>query len=441
MNRPMILIILLVLVAFISAIEVNCVTVTDYPAEEGLPIGVCMKGQYIYVTGFNQSPSGAIPLMKRYDVRDGSLIETLRTQVMGIGWPTDCVVSGHRLYVVGHVNETWSIFSLNLDLDNKRENKSLVRGVPLSVTSDGQFLYVAGYDKVGIDGERWRVEWRNIGNLSLIGVYPSSNVKYVGRAVAIRLNPVTRQLWVVGYNSTDWHIEILRRNLSRVAVIRPDVRGRALGVVFDEEGNAYVYGIGGVIKYDADNRELARAISFNVSGAVYVNGTLFIVTMDNWLVISDKNLREINRVDLSPEVSKCVNVKGNVRAEKAVSDGKVLYVAGRVRLENSHNWKWVIYAVSLPKPVQQSAETVKIPTGSMPPLGSSSTTQTSTSIISSTSPLASNISDRVGGGGLFPYFMPLIVVIVVIAGLVVWGFVLRRPRIERVGGVNGDFCI
>lgn len=156
------------------------------------------------------------------------------------------------------------------------------------------------------------MEKRRLDSLSLVAKYASTPGGW-NVAFGIGINPATGRLWVVGNGETAegqiWRIEALDRGLNRLMVLKPGIRGGAYGVVFDEGGNAYVYGIGGVVKYSKDGKELAKAVgNLDVNGVVAVKDMLYIFTTDHRLFIF-MNLRKVAEIDLWREVSKHVNVE------------------------------------------------------------------------------------------------------------------------------------
>ena len=83
----------------------------------------------------------------------------------------------------------------------------------------------------------------------------------------IAVNPVTGHTWLPGCvdcgNYPEWRIVVVgkrthRRKWARRRILKPQIRGDAKGVVFDEDGNAYVYGYEGVVKYSKYGKLLAK---------------------------------------------------------------------------------------------------------------------------------------------------------------------------------------
>ncbi|MGB9705567.1 MAG: hypothetical protein ACPL3C_08965 [Pyrobaculum sp.] len=209
------------------------------------------------------------------------------------------------------------------------------------------------------------MEKRRLDDLSLVAVYTSNPSDKLDLARGIGINPATGHLWVVGSEVADglkWRIEVLDRDLNRISVLKPDVGGDAEGVVFDENGNAYVYGIFyDIIKYSKDGRELARAnIGVEAEGVVYVNSRLYVVTGDDRLIVFDADLRKLDEVDLRQEITKRVEVGGfsvtvgsaTLRSiRRAAFDGGTIYVAGGAVPKGASDMGWLVYAVQLTAPV------------------------------------------------------------------------------------------
>jgi hypothetical protein len=365
MARPPAVLIAIVLTAAVAgAAAVKWAHFTNPSIGTEYPMGVCSGGQYIYVVGHDYQPGYSQWRIEMYSKDDGKVVKV---------WPkptegglTDCIVVGNRLYVVGYdwgwvvrqgqvvyqiLGKRWAVLSLDLNLNLVKEVVEMeVRGVAESVASDGEYLYIAGWEEVEYGDWQWRVEKRRLGDLSLVAVYTSNPTARFDWVKGVGINPATGHLWVVGdqggVNAT-WRIEILDRDLNRLMVLEPGIEGWAWGVVFDGEGNAYVYGNDGVVKYNKDGKELARATGFYAVGAAYVGERLYVVTSDYRLFVLDANLNKIDEVDLRPEISKHVNVGGFDSIIDAVFNGRVIYVAGGAMPKGASDRGWLVFAVQL----------------------------------------------------------------------------------------------
>jgi hypothetical protein len=355
MARPPAVIIAIVLTAVAAgAAAVKWAYFTNPSGEHEEPIGLCLGGQYIYVVGFDRSPGYPQWRIEMYSKDDGKVVKVWTKPTEG--GLDDCVVVGGKLYVVGAVGNTnpqWVILVFDLDLNLVKEVVEMeVRGVAASVASDGEYLYIAGPEFVSYDKSdwRWRVEKRRVGDLSLVAVYTANPTAMEDWAEGVGINPATGHLWVVGVGDT-WRIEVLDRDLHRLMVLEPGISWTR-GVVFDDGGNAYVYGVvsiygyGGIVKYSKDGKELARATGFDAAGAAYIGDRLYVVADNRRLFVFDANLNKIYEVDIRPEISKHVDV-GELEwwINNAVSDGRVIYVAGVATPKGASDLGWLVFAL------------------------------------------------------------------------------------------------
>jgi ankyrin repeat protein len=304
------------------------------------PSGMCIGGDYIYIV-----EPWRIEKRNKYD---GKLVKTKKVKY---SYLDDCVVVRDKLYVAGvksygEDDYSMGLWSFDLDLNLLKVESRLVPDLHNAViASDGQYLYVA----------TWVAEKRRLDDLSLV-----AETTYGGRPFSISINPVTGHLWVAAVEveslvdvngSLDIHrkcvIKVLDRDLNHLTDLEPEIVRECRGVVFDEVGNAYVYGFGGVVKYSRDGVELARAIGFNGVGAAYMGGRLYLVTASR-LIVLDADLKKIGKLDLW-EISRHVNAAGTVAVYRAVFDGSIVYIVGKTRPRGtSKEEKWLVFAISLP---------------------------------------------------------------------------------------------
>lgn len=84
--------------------------------------------------------------------------------------------------------------------------------------------------------------------------------------------------------------------------------GPAVGVAFDGVGNAYVHGVGGVVKFGGGGEPLSEAKLRDPTGAVYAGGRLYVVALDSGyrLVVYGPSygspLARIDEIDLTPQL-------------------------------------------------------------------------------------------------------------------------------------------
>ncbi|RFA94280.1 hypothetical protein [Pyrobaculum aerophilum] len=243
-------------------------------------------------------------------------------------------MAGERIYAVGRRLadgfEQWLLVALASWAE--LVVTSSAPGEALAASSGGEYLYVAGLEMLSDDEWQWRVEKRGP-DLTLHGVYTSNPSPSWNSALGLGVNPATGHLWVVGYSENGgvfkWRIEILDRELNRIEVLTPDIEGWANGVVFDHEGNAYVYG-SAIAKFDEKGRRVAKA-KYAGAKAVYAKEKLYLFG-DNALYKLDDRLRLIEAVKLETAFGD----------GKAAFDGENIYAAGH---KTQGERKWVIYSI------------------------------------------------------------------------------------------------
>ncbi|AEA12403.1 hypothetical protein TUZN_0920 [Thermoproteus uzoniensis 768-20] len=243
---------------------------------------------------------------------------------------------------------------------------SYIKGRAYFVTSDYEYIYVVGSEIFG-NYSYWHIEKRDL-NLDLIAEYTSPNM--IGIPQYVGIDPVTGQLWVVGDTisggNATWAILVLNRNLTKPTVLKPGLPGRALGVAFDDAGDAYVYGRGGIVKYSPNGTELASFTgNFTIVGVVYAGNLLYVVTADYKLLILDLNLNKINVIDLEPLILNNIQneyyglkiINGFGKIITTASDGLNIYAIGTAMPGPDVHWApavnvtGVIYfSISIPLP-------------------------------------------------------------------------------------------
>jgi len=340
---------------------------------------VCEAGDYIYVVGdYSWGYMGRIEVRHKVN---GSLVNAFDIESINkylIKPFTDCAIGGGKLYAVSgyrYLSRFIYVFDLEFIFDptlfKLNARFTVGKGYYNSILFLDNHTYVAGES-----GSALIVEKRRADNLELVKeriTNPPPNTNYV-TARFIGVNPVTKQLWVVGYADTNLWIEILDLDLNLVKVVnKSGVGGRV--AVFDEEGNAYVVGftkttgVGFVAKFDKEGRELLyREVPLDGLKAAYVNGYIAIATHESdghVLHVLDKGLRVASRVVLSEKT----RAKGaEFGPGKMAFDGKSLYVAGWDTAPGDA--EWAIYSISIKAP---TATTVTVTT---PPTTAASTVTT-----------------------------------------------------------------
>jgi len=325
--------------------------------------GACVAGDYVYIVG-NSAPGGDKEF--RIEMRDRASGELVKAWAYnpseGKDLLHDCLVIGDKLYVVGADekpgNSEWILLVFDLDLNpiaNVTSNPSDELDYAQSITSDGEYLYIAGNA-----GGKWRIERRRL-DLSLVKAYtydPSKGVDFI-RSIAI--NPATGELWAVGAASIAakaelaWYIEIYDKDLNRVGKIEPDIKGAASSVAFDEEGYAYLVGENGIAKFDRRGGLVKVNREYNGSKAFYHGGYLYVASAVSpvagpWtapprhaLLIFDKDLNLVREVILSDE-------EGYFPIGKMGFDGESLFIAGNYKIAEG-NAGWIVFSVTIAAPV------------------------------------------------------------------------------------------
>jgi len=185
-----------------------------------------------------------------------------------------------------------------------------------SITSDGRYLYVAGY--TGTPGDfSWMVLKVDPTNLSVIGVrtvspspgndaafsigFCSENV-FCGLPAGVNLR--TEETGEVVSKQGEWMIALFDEDLNHLATLRPGVGGKALSVAVNG-GYVYVAGWGGLAKYRCSGslEKLVEASLDKISivggfvvgvGSIYADGRWATV-----LEVYDSNLTGIYTANIT----------------------------------------------------------------------------------------------------------------------------------------------
>ncbi|MGC8954407.1 MAG: hypothetical protein ACP5N5_06815 [Desulfurococcus sp.] len=318
----------------------------------------CVSGNYLYVIGY---PA----VIEKRSVYNGSLISSWNGSSYSESLLlSDCTVAGDKLIVVGVEGSNWYAgrwIILGFDLDLNLMESYLGNYKPpsgaSSVTYDGRYVYISGF---GSDpgGEEWVVEKRDPSALGVVLATYNANPSIDGVMSdlprAIGVNPVTRDIWVVGSmgfnNSSDmlW-IEILSANLTRISSINSTSYYGATGIVFDEDGYAYItlgYS-GAVLKIDMYG-DVVGSLKLDFSPAIkiayareliYVFGTNELYgERKQYLQVLDKNLNTV--------AFKSLMQGGFLFIGKASSDSDRVYIAGYVIEPEVNSYSWIIYSFS-----------------------------------------------------------------------------------------------
>ena len=215
-------------------------------------LGVCLAGNYVYVIGTENVTIG------RIEVRDKSTGNLVRVW-KGKGEFYTCIVAGGALYVGG--GNVLAVF----DLELKERGQVKLDYAIMQVATDGEHLYVAGWKRLRGNDTAWVIEKRDPA-LKLVKRYlynPTSGDEW---AWGVGVNPVTKDVWVVGelYNASGMSAShrglalILNRDLELQKELEIG-EGAALTVAFDEEGFAYILTFDGILKLSKAGEKLAAS--------------------------------------------------------------------------------------------------------------------------------------------------------------------------------------
>lgn len=238
-----------------------------------------ISSEVLYVVGNKTVPEGKSVGFKHY------LRVEMRERGTGIllsYWEEEarvtssrCILRGSTLYVAGVFQRpdlTRSVgflmaLSSNLTLLKKALLDYGVESGVLAVEADGERVYVTTYVRTGNNVE-YRLEVVDPAELKVVkGV----NLPHEGNAV--RLNPVTRHLWVLGYNRTTLFNEDLN------TLIAFNVGG--LTVDFSEGGYAYIVRSDSLAKVSPEGLVIKEAPKREGPGKLldicYMDGYIFAV--------------------------------------------------------------------------------------------------------------------------------------------------------------------
>jgi len=285
------------------------------------------------------------------DTDTGAVINSWESEalVLGLG----CSVDGYTLYVAGtlmHPNRgapVGFIHSFTLDLTPLQRvlmeegEESFVLGVEAA----GERVYVAKRVRVG-ENSSYFLELRDSDNLSLL-----KRVEIPYQPTALRVNRLTGELWVIGFNETT----IMSPELSPRSKL--GVGGVQVG--FDNKGRAYILNSNRILVV------LGPPVSLVVG---YVNATeggefLGLCYSPGYVVVVSRRAApqaadlyehyvEVYSEDITPICLKPVEVSGELRVgvePGGIACGKRgFYIAGWHRLDQLVGW--AIQAHELPAP-------------------------------------------------------------------------------------------
>jgi len=315
-------------------VKINWRVYSDPSENLDYVFGVCEAGDYIYVVG-DQNDNARIEMRFK---ANGSLVKIWNPK--GFYTLFDCVIDNNKLYVVGLY---WSIFVLDLELNLLTSKHRYLDGPAYSVIFYDEHIYIAGWERKE-DDDRWVVgKWKAY-NLTLVKEY-TSNPSSVDWAYALNINPITKQLWIVGSEQiSKFRIEILDLDLNPIKIISKEDRViSAYALDFDEDGYAYIGGYKIIAKYDKDGNEVVtKKVPYIASKLLYSKGYVYIGAVEeigkymrHVLYIYDKNLNQVEKTVLSQDI-----------------DANAWFSVGKMALANENLYiagipEWTIYSISV----------------------------------------------------------------------------------------------
>jgi len=335
------------------SLKINWVQYSNPTTESDSAQGVCVYGDYVYVVGH----SATHPRIEMRRKSDGVLVKSWSGDLYDV--LHECLIVNDRLLALGAYHFYVFDTSLNLKEIIPRHNVSLSWR---SFLFDGTYIYAAGIvrDVTGGD-DVWLIGIFNPKNLSkplkIITINPTPYLDDVSR---IGLNPVTKQLWVIGdtgvpesnntYRPT-FRVEIIDKDLNSIKSMWLTKYYEAIDIVFDEYGYAYVLTSSYVLKFNKyGNLIKEKHLDIFSRKLAYWNGYIVIAGEDfvdgyvgQVIQLLDRDLNILDELVLSGNVSAGFEFLGRI-----VVDGNNLYVAGYDCAENATRpGRWVIYSISL----------------------------------------------------------------------------------------------
>ncbi len=279
----------------------------------GEAVNICSTDTHLYVVGYAYDVQ-TWRLVIRIEVRDKASGQLVKTYTEPGDLINSCVAIGGRLYL-----GRWFRISVydpeprRVDEIEPSEGANPPRGPghPLlqitRLATDGSHLYVGGVVVGHGRGPLQSFIHKRSLNLTLLGErYFNLTLSGVG------VNPATGHVWAVGGaaegNRSVWIVLILDQNLNTVREARPGEEGWPYGVVFDDEGSAYVYGPGGVVKMSKDGDVVSRAEG-HYQRVLYSGGRLYL-TRCNQLAVYDKNLKPLYTLETPLDTVNGIAVEG-----------------------------------------------------------------------------------------------------------------------------------
>jgi hypothetical protein len=427
-----------------SVVKLNWKVFSNITNMHNFAYSVCETGNYIYVIEELENETQALyyPRVEMRAKQDGSLVKEFNSNLQSYKEPYnrrlyDCIIAEDKLYIAGSWFD-WIMFDLNLNLLDY-VHRGLTGYVSSIIYYDGH-LYRVGFVYVDNKNSVWKIEKWSAKYGTLVKEYTSDPTPVVDYAYSAGINPVTKQLWVLGQanvfgeGGSRARIEILDLDLNKVKVIERN-EDEATAVAFDEEGYAYISGTfflnGFIAKYDKYGKEVAiikRGLMYQQ--LLYANGFLYAAAWQyrenanyaHTLNVFDRNLNLIEEMRLSED-----DMYALLKTGKMAFDGRNLFVAGGGFISDVSkgyvsNRMGVIYSLTLTEIT--TTTTVTSPTITSP----TTPIQTTPTITSpTTSPTTIITSPAVGWTGNITT-LALVVAVIILAIILVWMIVSGRKR-------------
>ena len=427
-----------------SVVKLNWKVFSNITNMHNFAYSVCETGNYIYVIEELENETQALyyPRVEMRAKQDGSLVKEFNSNLQSYKEPYnlrlyDCIIAEDKLYIAGSWFD-WIIFDLNLNLLDY-VHRGLTRYLGSILYYDGH-LYRVGFVYVDNKNSVWKIEKWSAKYGTLVKEYTSDPTPVVDYAYSAGINPVTKQLWVVGNanlfgeGGSRARIEILDLDLNKVKVIERN-EDEATAVAFDEEGYAYISGTfflnGFIAKYDKYGEEVTtikRALIYQQ--LLYANGFLYAATWQyrenanyaHTLNVFDRNLNLIEEIRLSED-----DMYALLKTGKMAFDGRNLFLAGGgfifdVSKAYVSNRMGVIYSFALTEITTTTTVTSPTITSPTTPI---QTTPTNTS--PTISPTTIITSPAFGWTGNITT-LALVVAVIILAIILVWMIVSGRKR-------------
>jgi hypothetical protein len=427
-----------------SVVKLNWKVFSNITNMHNFAYSVCETGNYIYVIEELENRTQALyyPRVEMRSKQDGSLVKEFNSSLQSYQEPYnlrlyDCIIAEDKLYIAGSWFD-WIMFDLNLNLLDY-VHRGLTGYVSSIIYYDGH-LYRVGFVYVDNKNSVWKIEKWSAKYGTLVKEYTSDPTPVVDYAYSAGINPVTKQLWVLGQanvfgeGGSRARIEILDLDLNKVKVIERN-EDEATAVAFDEEGYAYISGTfflnGFIAKYDKYGKEVAiikRALMYQQ--LLYANGFLYAAAWQyrenanyaHTLNVFDRNLNLIEEMRLSED-----DMYALLKTGKMAFDGRNLFVAGGGFISDVSkgyvsNRMGVIYSFALTEITTTTTVTSPTITSPTTPI---QTTPTNTS--PTISPTTIITSPAVGWTGNITT-LALVVAVIILTIILVWMIVSGRKK-------------